>query len=115
MAPPDFTVPAWRVFSEACEEFPSLRESLHLELRGPRDVGAFVPANDVPQLLSFLSSEGARIIQVAARFGEGPACTTLLKKMRECATYAERHGMGYLETSGIVPPDLPEERETASV
>ncbi len=103
---PESLVPAWRLFSEACESFPRLRESLKVEIDRPRAVGAFVSPGDVAELLEFLTSEGARIIQVAARHGEGAACRTLLRKIRECATYAGRHGYGYLEAGGIVAPDI---------
>jgi hypothetical protein len=76
---------------------------MQCELTGPRTVGGYVPAEDLPQLLEFLKESGARIIQAAARAGEGPACTRLLKKIRECATYAAGHGLGYLEAAGIYP------------
>ena len=52
-------------------------------------------------LLEFLNTEGTKIIRVATQHGEGPACTTLLRKIRECAAYATRHEMGYLEASGM--------------
>jgi hypothetical protein len=55
-------------------------------------------------LASFLDANGARIIRAAAQHGEGPTCTALLRKIRECARHAERHGFGYLEASGIEPP-----------
>jgi hypothetical protein len=29
----------------------------------------------------------------------------LLRKIRECASYARRHGLGYLEAAGIPTPD----------
>jgi hypothetical protein len=115
IAPPDVLVPAWRPFAEACKEFPDLKEALHLELRGDRDIGAFVSPSDIPELLDFLVTNGARIIQVATQHGEGPMCTTLLKKIRECATYAEQHGLAYLEASGIRHPDLPPEDEEEEV
>ena len=101
---PDCLVPAWRLFAAACEEFPDLKTALHLELRRERDVGAFVAPDDVPGLIDFLNLHGSRIIQAATRQGEGAACTTLLRKVRECATYAKAHGFGYLEASGILPP-----------
>jgi hypothetical protein len=105
---PDVLVPPFRLFAAAGERFPGLRSALHLELRRPRDVGGFVPPDGVPGLIDFLQAQGTAIIRVATRHGEGPACTTLLRKMRECATYASRHGYGVLEASGIVPPDLEE-------
>jgi hypothetical protein len=103
---PEMLIPARRLFAAACEEFPGLQSALQLELKGARDLGAFVPPDDVAALLDFLNLQGARIIQAAARQGEGQLCTTLLRKIRECATYAAAHGMGYLEASGILPPDL---------
>ncbi len=102
---PDCLAPAWRVYAEACEAFPALRDALGLELRRPRDVGAFVAPGEIDQLLQFLAEQGARIISAAARGGEGPMATTLMRKIKECAVYAQRHGFGYLEASGILPPD----------
>lgn len=107
--PPDCLSPAWSPFARTCEEFPSLREELGFELDGPCDLGAFVAPEETADLLTFLNTEGARIIQAAARHGEGPACTTLLRKIRECADYAARNGFGYLEASGIRPPEFPPE------
>ena len=101
--PPSFLAPAWRLFSPAIEALPELRDHLTTELRTERDLGAFVSAEDVPELLAFLNSNGARIIQIATRHGVGPTCTTLLRKIRECAHYAQRRGMGYLEACGIFP------------
>jgi hypothetical protein len=100
---PDCLNPAWRVFSEACDAFPTLRERLGVELKLPHDVGAFVAPGEIDRLLLFLTEYGARIISAAARGGEGPAATALLRKIRECAVYAGRHGYGYLEASGIAP------------
>ena len=102
---PDCLSPAWRVYAEACDAFPALKESLGLELRRPRDVGAFVAPGEIDQLLQFLAEQGARIIGAAARGGEGPMATALLRKIKECAVYARRHGFGYLEASGILPPN----------
>ena len=31
--------------------------------------------------------------------------TALLRKIKECAVYAQRHSLGYLEASGITPPE----------
>jgi hypothetical protein len=107
--PPGVLAPPWRLFPDAIEEFPSLRESLHAELASIRDVGAFVSAADVPELLDFVSRNGARIIGAATKQGEGAACKTLLRKIRECASFAARHGFGYLEASGIPDPDAGEE------
>jgi len=101
--PPPFLISAGRLFGEACARFPQLGTSLAVEISGPRQVGAFVAPDDVPLLSDFLGTEGSRIIQAATRAGEGAACTTLLRKIRECLRYAEHHGMGYLEASGIPP------------
>jgi hypothetical protein len=102
---PDCLSPAWRVFAEACEAFPPLKDSLGLELRRPNDVGAFVSPSEIGELLSFLSDHGARIIQAAAKGGEGAMATALLRKMKECAIFAQKKGWGYLEASGILPPE----------
>lgn len=101
--PPSFLAPAWRLFSPMIEARPEMRDELTTELIDRKDLGAFVSADDVPELLAFLNSQGARIIQVATKHGVGPTCTTLLRKIRECAHYAQRHGMGYLEACGILP------------
>lgn len=105
---PDCLVPAYRLLAEACEEFPGLKGSFGLELGSPRSIGAFVPPAEVLRILDFLTTQGTSIIRAATRQGEGPACATLLRKIKECATYASRHGYGYLEASGIHPPDLEE-------
>ncbi len=102
---PDCLSPGWRVYAEACDAFPALRDALGLELSRPRDVGAFVAPGEIDQLLQFLAEHGARIIGAAARGGEGPMATALLRKIKECAVYAQRHGFGYLEASGILPAD----------
>jgi hypothetical protein len=102
---PDCLSPAWRVYAEACESFPQLKESLGLELRRPRDVGAYVSPGEIDQLLHFLADHGARIITAATRVGEGEMATSLLRKMKECSVYAHRRGWGYLEASGILPPE----------
>jgi hypothetical protein len=31
--------------------------------------------------------------------------TALLRKIKECAVYAQRRGFGYLEASGLLPPE----------
>ena len=103
---PECLVPAWRLFAETCEAHPGFKEALHLEIRRPRDVGAFVSPSEIPALLEFLTDHGTRIIGAAARAGEGPAATLLLRKVKECATYAAKRGFGYLEASGVEPPDL---------
>jgi hypothetical protein len=102
--PPSFLAPAWRPFSATIEAFPDFREQLTSDLERPRDVGAFVSPEDLPELLAFLNTEGSRMIQAAAREGVGTTCATLLRKIRECAHHAQRHEMGYLEASGILPP-----------
>lgn len=106
---PECLTPAWRLFAPALEVVPALKERLRLELREPRGVGALVLPGEVGALLDFLEEHGARIIQAATRAGEGHAAGTLLRKVKECATYATRRGMGYLEASGIRPPDLEED------
>lgn len=103
VSPPRFVMSARPLFAQAIDEFPQLGEALHAELQGPQDVAAYVAPPDVPELLSFLNTEGSRIIQAATRHGEGNACATLLRKIRECAAYAAKHGMGYVEASGIEP------------
>jgi hypothetical protein len=102
---PDCLSPAWRLYAGACEAFPALKESLGLELTRPKDVGAFVAPGEVGQLLQFLAEHGARIINAATRGGEGATATALLRKIKECAVYAQRHNLGYLEASGILPPE----------
>jgi hypothetical protein len=109
--PPECLAPAWRLFAPAIDAVPQLKEKLGLELRLPRDVGAVVLPGEVAALLEYLEEHGARIIQAAARAGEGPAATVLLRKIKECAVYASRHGLGYLEGSGIRFPDLLDEAE----
>lgn len=104
VAPPDQLVPAWRLLGAACEEFPGIRDHLGVELVRNESVGGFVASSDVPELLAFLNTHGTSIIREATRSGEGATATVLLRKIRECATYAELHGFGYLEAAGIVPP-----------
>jgi hypothetical protein len=111
--PPGSLAPAWRLFSRSSEEFPQLRDALGFELKKRRDVGAFVTPEEVPELLSFLNTEGSRIIQIATQHGEGTTCATLLRKIRECARYAEQHGMGFLEASGIRPVELDADEDSA--
>ena len=101
--PPGILAPAWRPFAAAMDKLPALRDALTPSLDRPRAVGAFVSPEDVPELLAFLNAEGARIIQAATRAGVGATCGTLLRKIRECAHHAQRHGRGYLEASGVLP------------
>jgi hypothetical protein len=103
--PPACLKPAHALFTEACQEFPGFGESLPMEIAGPRGVGAYVAPADVAELLDFLNDHGAPMIRAASKFGEGPACTVLLRKIKECAAYARRHRLGYLEASGIPTPD----------
>lgn len=103
---PGFLASAARLFREAGEVAPAIAASLGRELGEPRDLAAFVSPEHVPDLLQFLATRGSMIIRAAARHGEGPAAAVLLKKIRECAVYAERHGFGYLEACGIFPPDV---------
>lgn len=113
IAPPEFLVPPRRLFSRTFDELPELRQSLQVELSGPRSVGGFVSPTDIPELLAFLNEHGSRIIKVATRHGEGPTCAMLLRKIRECATYADKHDLGYLEASGVNPCelDIPEDSD----
>lgn len=101
--PPGCLAPAWRLFATAIESVPALRDVLTTDVSHEREVGAFVSADDVPELLDFLNTDGARIIQVATRHGVGATCGTLLRKIRECAHHARRHGRAYLEASGVMP------------
>jgi len=103
--PPDCLSPAWRPFAEACDAYPALRAALGLELTKDKSVGAFVAPAEVGALVEFLSMHGARIIGAATRAGEGTMATALLRKIKECAVYSQRHGFGYLEASGVLPPE----------
>jgi hypothetical protein len=103
--PPACLKPAHALFTEACQEFPGFGESLPMEIAGECGVGAYVQPDEVPDLLDFLNDHGAAMIRVASKYGEGPACTVLLRKIKECAAYARRHRLGYLEASGIPTPD----------
>jgi hypothetical protein len=94
---------AAHLFGAACDEFPEIAPALGIELGDGRSLGAYVQPDDVPQLSALLNAQGSRIIQAATRAGEGPRCATLLRKIRECLCYAERHGMGYLEATAIHP------------
>jgi hypothetical protein len=100
------------LFVGVSAEFPELCEGLRVEMHGPRELGGYAGPEDVPELLRFLSEHGGRMIQAAARHGEGPLCTQVLRKIRECLRFAERHGVGYLEVGGIHPP-LEDPAETA--
>jgi hypothetical protein len=114
LEPPGFLVPAWRLFAESCEQFPDLKEALGVEIAGKRGVGAFVSPGDIPEMLDFLQTQGSKIIREATRHGVGQTCLTLLCKIRECASYAQLHGLGYLEATGVLPPDADPEDEPAA-
>jgi len=103
VAAPEVLVSARPLFVRSCDLFPDLGESFHVELEQPCDVGAFVAPGDVPELVDFLTTQGGHIIQVASRHGVGDVCENVLRKIKECAAYACRHRMGYLEVSGICP------------
>jgi hypothetical protein len=103
--PPDFLGGAGRLFEKAVAKLP-LATTMSRELTEPKDVGAYVEPARVPDLLDFLTMHGARIIRAAARAGEGPLAEGVLRKVKECAVYAEKRGVGYLEASGIAPPEL---------
>ncbi len=108
--PPPCLLSARSLFARTCGEFPALGDALHVELDSDRDLGAFVAPRDVPELLDFLTLQGGRIIQVATRHGAGDVCASVLRKIKECAAYAARHEMGYLEASGIGPLVDPADR-----
>ena len=103
--PPACLKPAHGLFTEACQEFPGFSEGLPLEIAHERGVGAYVAPAEIDDLLDFLTSSGAAMIRAASKHGEGPACTVLLRKIRECVAYARRHGLGYLEAAGVPTPD----------
>jgi hypothetical protein len=103
VAPPAVLVSARQLFARTCDEFSDLGESMHGELEQAHGVGAYVAPGDVAELVDFLASQGGRIIQAATRHGVGGVCENVLRKIRECAAYAQRHEMGYLEASGIRP------------
>ncbi len=107
---PPFLEPASRAFGEAWSALPARELGEGREVARERDLGAYVAPPDVPDLVDFLGTHGSRIIQAASRHGEGPACEVLLRKIRECACYAARHGLGYLEASGLAAPDFHEYR-----
>ncbi|HXV75260.1 MAG TPA: hypothetical protein VD788_03005 [Candidatus Polarisedimenticolaceae bacterium] len=113
VTPPDVLTPCWRLFADAIESFPELRDSLNAELRYDKDLGGFVAPADVPELSAFLNREGARIIQAATREGVGPLCASMLRKIRECAHHAQRSELGYLEASGIMPVAYDREEDDA--
>lgn len=103
--PPPCLKPAHALFTEVCQEFHGFSDGLPLEISGERGIGAYVAPAEIDDLLEFLTSSGAAMIRAASKYGEGPACTVLLRKVRECVAYARRHGLGYLEASGIPTPD----------
>jgi len=92
------------LFAGIGADVPELCAGLGVELSQPQDVGAYAAPERVPDLLAFLLEHGGRMIQVAARHGQGGLCAGVLRRIRECLRFAERHGVGYLEASGIHPP-----------
>ena len=100
---PDFIVPAWPLFPRSCEAYPELREGLGVEVCDEQSVGAYVAPRDIPELLTFLNENGSRMIKAATQHDVGSTCKTLLRKIRECACFANRAGVGYLEAGGILP------------
>ena len=80
-----------------------MRKQLGVDVADERSVGAYVAPRDVPVLLDFLNENGARMIQAAARHDVGSTCKTLLRKIRECVSFASRAGVGYIEAGGILP------------
>ena len=111
--PPEFLVPPGRLFLRSSTEYPELNERLSVDVADERSIGGYVAPQDVPELVTFLNDHGARIIQAGSQHGVGATCKTLLRKIRECACFAERAGVGYLEAGGILPiqPE-PEDDET---
>ena len=103
MTPPDFLVPAWRLFADAAGRFPGLGDGLSSELTAERDLGAYTAPVHIAELSEFLGSEGGRIIQAATQAGVGETCSTLLRKIKECVRFADAHGLGYLEAAGVPP------------
>lgn len=110
---PSYLTTARDLFPRSIGAFPDLDGAFHADLRSAADIGTYVPPDRVESLLTFLSDNGGRVIQAATRHGEGAAAGTLLRKIRECAAFAHRHSMGYLEGSGVLPP-LPREEEDAA-
>jgi len=106
IAPPAFLTTAARLFLGAGSMASEVAGSLQPEIEGPRALGGFVAPESVADLIDFLTTQGARIIRAASRHGQGAAAALVLKKIRECAVYAQRSGSGYLEGSGLLPPDL---------
>lgn len=100
---PACITPAYRLFGDLDEACPGLARSLGTELTGERGIGAWVAPGDMSELLEFLNRCGSAIIKAASGTGNGVACATLLRKIRECAKYAETHDLGYLEASGVPP------------
>ena len=43
------------------------------------------------------------MIQVATQHDVGSTFKTVLRKIRECACFANRAGVGYVEAEGILP------------
>ena len=103
VAPPEFLVPAGRLLIRSAEEYPELRERLGIDVGDDRSLGGYVAPQDIPELLTFLNENGSRIIQAGSKHGVAATCKTLLRKIRECAAFAEHAGVGYLEAGGIQP------------
>ncbi len=113
LPPTPFSENAERLFpTEVAKLF---GDSLTRELSAARDVGAYVPPDRVPDLLEFLTAGGAKILRAASRFGESAAAELVLRKVRECATYAAKHQFGYLEAVGVVPGDKPDLRSDSAI
>jgi len=104
LTPPAFLTTARGLFPRAALEFDTLDDGFHTHPRSGQSVGGYVPPQHVGDLVTFLTDHGARIIQAATRHGEGAAANLLLRKIRECATFAGKQRMGYLEAAGIAGP-----------
>lgn len=98
--PPELA-PPWRLFGDAMLDFTELESSLDGSLERPSAMGCWVGPEDVGEVSAFLAAQGSQIIKVAGEFGEGARVAGVLRKIRECLRYAELHGLGYLEGSGL--------------
>ena len=59
--PPSCLISARPIFSQFGDTFPAMLERIRSDLTDDRRLGGYVPAADVPELLTFLTENGARI------------------------------------------------------